>query len=529
MKVKLLNIILIASFGLLLLMGCNPDSNDIDRLATGNGKVVFSIRAVENGASSSRASEDVVPVSNNEKINDWWMVFVEVKNNRVAKILYRKDANPGLGSNKSTDPIEEEQFETDFPAGHYDVYAFANITPDLLKQSTGLSFSVGYAPGDVDSATWSHSADGNETTSTTDDSSSELSSSDSSNSDTSTSDTSTNTPLTPEESEAKRTNVNPAVNGGTNLNLWNNASDIPMCGFLKNIEVKNTVEETFSIEVVRMVAKIEFQFTNKTAKEITVNSVSIDPVTSSAVSLMPNYSCLGVKSYDPLVTPTPTYGILTYTPSSSITLPASTDAKKNCFFYCKESVSNHPTKKFTIGVNISRKNDDGVVFSEELHYSPTEVISYYINRNDWIKIPISFTDWIVDFQVIFYPPIGGYPAVANWNETNTGSHYFTFGSQGQFSIVPKIREAKDGSNWLQPNEYIHKNDKGEFVADENKLNLTISGDDIFYDQPAIDKKTGEIVGRLSEKTGTALVTVSFKLDNDLIVSRKLYIIRKKSI
>lgn len=535
MKIKLLNIFVAAL--LLIIFGCSQDAHDIGNLGVENGNVIFSIIAMEQGNHFSKASEGDYNIPSNELINDWWVVFVETNTNRVAKILFRKDANPGLGSNTDMPPVEEELFETDLAAGHYNVYAFANISPQLLEESTGLSFNIGDNADQINFATWKHSADGNETEFTPDVSSSDdVPSSNISSNDTSSdvsSDTYADNYLTLDGSEQKRPLVNKAIIDGSNLNLWNAQSNIPMCGFLKNIEVKNTVEETFSIEVVRMVAKIEFEFSNKTENEITINSVSLDPVTSSAVSLMPDYSCLGIKSYTPLADPISSYGLLTYSPASAITLTASNldDAQKNCFFYCKESVTNHPTNKFTIGVNISRKNNGKIISTEELHYSPTEMISDYINRNDWIKIPISFTDWIVDFQVRFYPPIGGYPAVSNWAETNSDSHYFTFGSQGTFIIIPKIRKANDGSSWLLPEEYISKNNRGEFVASNEKLNIVVAPNnaDIFYDVPTIDKKTGEITGRLNEMTGTALITVYFKLDNGQIVSRKLYIIRKNSI
>lgn len=458
---------------LTLLWGCVSDS--VDNMQSGKGEIVrvaFSLAAKTCGNASSRADGVPENPSDNEKINDWWIVFAHRNkegNFVVYKIIDREDANPGLGGNSSMLPVEEEQFETDLPSGNYRVYAFANLSRDLLKQHAGIEFRRGEPVGDVMNALWRDISDGN------------------------------------------------------NLNLWNTDVNIPMAGYIDNIHVQNTVEETFSIEVVRLVAKIEMKFTNKTDKDITINSVSLDSVTISPVKLMPDYNCLGNYSYTPVDNPVPVYDRLTYSLDPLECVLEKLDVGKNVFFYCKESKSNHPAKKFTVGVNITRRNSEGVVSNHELHYSPTDLIEDYINRNDWIRIPISFTDWIVDFDVIFYPPIGGYPAVARWNDTNSDAHYFTFGTQGTFVIIPKIREAKDGSDYLLPDNYLDKNAEG-YLESDSKLKIDVAGDSIFASLPTVDNTTGEIIGILNNNKGMATVTVSYNLEG-LLVKRKLYIIR----
>ena len=58
-------------------------------------------------------------------------------------------------------------------------------------------------------------------------------------------------------------------------------------------------------------------------------------------------------------------------------------------------------------------------------------------RNDWVRIPIVLTDWVLELDVTFYPPIGGYPAVKTEEKDN--EFYARFGTGGYFAIVPRVR------------------------------------------------------------------------------------------
>ena len=137
----------------------------------------------------------------------------------------------------------------------------------------------------------------------------------------------------------------------------------------------------------------------------------------------------------------------------------------------------------------------------------------YINRNDWIRIPVILTDWIIEMDVRFYPPIGGYPAVVV--DQNNDEFYATFGTQGRFSVTPRAR----------------KNDTAPYEA-VTVTAIETTGDDIFTTggKPAIDPVTGEITGEMSSATGNAIVTLTFRVAADTnvshIITRKFHIIRK---
>lgn len=318
------------------------------------------------------------PVDDNERINSWFVVFVETSSGRVVRIISRTDPETEIGP--SAGPVERETFKCVVPSGTYDLYAFANLTPDDVKQYAGITFVEGNAidRAALEGASWSQ-----------------------------------------------------ILNLHTGL--------VPMSGALKGIQVRNTIEETFAIEVVRMVAKVEFDLTNMSGKELQVTGVSIDPVTTSAVSLFPtgasgiSYAHLGQSAYTPLADAA--YDKIEY--AQALTL--ANQGKGALSFYIQESVSTYESAgAFIVGLNISYgkgEASDAAATYEQLNI--TNDIRGYINRNDWIKIPINISQYDVQAEVNFYPPIGGYPAYRSTKDKN-GSQVFTFGTQGEFSINPKI-------------------------------------------------------------------------------------------
>lgn len=393
-------------------------------------EVSFSISALSPGGAATRADGvPLDPVSDNERIKDWFLVFVD-NARTVRKVLNRSDAETQLTANGA---VEQERFRCIIPAGTYDIYAFANITKEDLKAATGLEFTPGStAPADIENAVWK----GTEGTDGKGD--------------------------TPAESsttlgqiyDAKVTSVSTG-----NLNLWdasetNTGKAIPMTGFLKGVKIKNTIEENFSIEVVRMVSKMELVINNPGNQAITITGAAISPVTVTPVSLFPmgtegpGYDFLGESAFTPM--PNADYARLRHKFATALTVPAATDEKSGSAsytFYMKESLSNYNSGSFTIWLEVSYPG--GV--TEFLQFSPTETIKKYINRNDWIRIPITLSDFDVKVEAVFYPPIGGYPAI-NVGTDADGSQEFTFGTQGVFAIMPYVTDKMNGEN-VQPKRY----------------------------------------------------------------------------
>lgn len=348
------------------------------------------------------------------------------------------------------DAVEQETVDCDIPAGTYDVYAFANLSQAELFAATGLKFVVGETVGD-------------------------------------------------DMSKVVYKDM---------TNNFDKTKPLPMSGW-KSVTVTGRVTEPFAIEVVRMLGKVEFVFSNDATTPITVGSVSLGPLNTGNMPLLPDYDLLGSKPdiLDEAGTETLVYA---FPEGSSLAVGAQNGLTD--YFYVRESVADgHPTGHFLVSVKIKRGDKE-----EESLYSLAGELTY-INRNDYVRIPITFTDYLLDVDVLFYPPIGGYPAVIKEEKDN--EYYIKFGTQGRFVITPRVRKAADGSPYLSP-------------AEIEGLSVTVKDDPsgIFSVAPSYDESTGEIIGELGSGTGTAEVVLSLSIRQSETVThhyeRKIYIIRE---
>lgn len=353
-----------------------------------------------------------------------------------------------------TTAVEREEFDVELPSGTYTAYAFANITPEELTAEAGVTFTLGKAvDADIMTKVWT---------------------------------------------------VMP--------NNRDKTKPLPMSGF-KSVTIAGTQPDPLiAIEVVRMVGKVELTFSNKSQKNLTVNSVVFGPLATGAIKLFPDYTTLG--SVPMLVEGLGSESVQYNFAGSPAdrTLAVGAENAFTDFFYVRESDvrSNQPHGKFHIAVNIMREGQ-----SEERLYALTEELSY-INRNDYITIPITFTDYAFDVDILFYPPIGGYPAVET--EDTDDVFYATFGTRGKFVLRPLIRDGYDSGQYLQPSQYTLTVDE---VSDPSGI-LTSTN----FGQ---DPLTGELTGELTANAGTATVKLSAAIDQGAGVTytytKTIYIIR----
>ena len=348
-----------------------------------------------------------------------------------------------------TDPVEKESVEADLPVDTYLVYAFANITPEELEEKTGLSFEVGSGlPENLESAMW------------------------------------------------KVMENNPDKD-----------KPIPMSGSREGT-VTGRVNEPFAIEVVRMLAKVEFCFMNESESDINVLSVNFTPLNAGAVPLLPNFN----PAKPPVIAEG--CGVETITCAfgkSGLHVPDGTSTPVRDKFYVRESVAeSHPTKHFNFSLKVKRDGKE-----EEQLYALTDELSY-INRNDYIQIPVLFAELKFELSVRFYPPIGGYPAVEI--ESKPEEHYITFGSSGGFEIEPRFTNIITGT---------------ELSKDKIKVKVIgISDPAHIFEREPVAEVSGEVTGVLSSEVtkGTAEVslTIEVSLEGGVkrVYKRKVYIIRK---
>lgn len=419
------------------------------------------------------------PTSSVELIHDWWLAFISTKTGSV-KVITRNDVTDKTTSTPSTvtDPkngFEAETFKIILPTGTYRIYAFANIPPK----------SLGFFND-------------------------------------------TNLKIEDEKYKLKNFHLDDFITtsfiGGMR---WPDDENIPMTAVIER-QIKNTIEEAFNIEVVRAVAKVEFAFSNPSADEITLKNLELSPISNdpSDISIVPNYSAVGIKANEKLITDGVKTGTLSFTLDSKLT----TDNRNHTFaFYCNESLPHDEytqeykdkikpltdlyPRPFTIDLTIDRNG------TEEQKVLVTKNITY-INRNDWIHIPIEFNDWIVIWALHFYPPIGGYPPV--FSQSGSGDNITaTVTTGGEFELYPvQIKRNSEATNYynsvdwdknitvtlLDGSDDLFVQDKGPAVVDNpNKEN---NG----HSLKAFPKI---VMGEFAyDKTGTAKVQIKFYLKDN---------------
>ena len=446
---------------LLLAMACSDSADSPDPQEPASVGFRISTRT----ATDPGYPED--PADANERINSY-KIFLVDKQNKVRAIVEKN-----LGQ-----AVEEDRFTANVPPGTYNFYAFANITD---AQIANLE-----VPGDP------------ETTNTIQ-SFFKLKQAD-------ITDNFTSSPTFETLGKVVWKNLENGFTG-----------QIPMTGFLQGVTVTGKVEESFSIEVVRMLAKMEFQFSAPNPKAVvpvTIKEVTVHGLSQGNVPFMPNYDILG-KSAPTILTGVAaedfSFNNLSISPVLGDNKGISTGTK-----YLRESVASHPSGGYLISVTMDRGpvGESGEKAEEIRQYAIADELCY-INRNDHIVIPIQITDWILNIDVHFYPPIGGYPAVIT--EQKNEEYHITFGTQGTFEITASVRNAAPGSPLLSKDSY----------------NITVgtpSGDNIFTKVPGTDEKTGEIIGEVSTAEGIAKVPLTIQIKKDggsyEATSRNLYIIRK---
>ena len=204
---------------------------------------------------------------------------------------------------------------------------------------------------------------------------------------------------------------------------------IPMSGY-REINVTQTVNETFSIEVVRMLAKVQFAFKNESQTPVSIEKIEFQPVYDGDIYLFPEEGN-GDNRFVEGEYPAPqNYGMRTIAPKLS--LPNFNDTARSTF-YIKESAAkgNHPTDHFHIGISLKRGDDE----TENATYALASDELQTILRNDYVLFPVVISDYIPRLEVYDYPPIGGYPVQV---ESNGNEFYATFSSSGAFDIEAKL-------------------------------------------------------------------------------------------
>lgn len=424
--------------------------------------------AVVHGELTTRSAY-TTPVNDCELINSWWIVFVD-DNNIIAKVVERESFK--------TYAVKSEDFVLELEAGTYNVYSFANIsmaTVAGLAEVSADAFAEGKTMPALDAVNY---------------------------------------------------NINNLIENGTLKDELE--TPIPMSGKKSGVTVTGG-EQSLEFEVIRMMAKVEFIFRNDCKNHnITLKSLTFRSVNKGLIPLMPDYSTLAYNNEkDPVLvghdvtTDSLKFDFTDGTKySNQISLSAnsySTESFTHCFYVRESLAESHPTKHFKIEMVIDGRGDE----DNEYVYTISGKDYTGLNRNDYLQIPIRFTDYKVDLAVNFYPPIGGFSPVILENKSK--ELYCRFGTEGDFEIIPTVYDTNIGS-YLAVSEYDY-----ELIEVDDPNSIFVSGH-----EPSINAFTGEITGTLNSNEGTAGIYVHISVpdpENPEVQQdfwRWIYIIRKNS-
>lgn len=238
---------------------------------------------------------------------------------------------------------------------------------------------------------------------------------------------------------------------------------IPMTGWHK-VVLTNRIHnrKAYTVYALRMVAKLQFKFTNKTGQALTINSIEVDRLTDDATTgeggkgnikpfpypqtpLGPSGVSVNVR---PNMQTIATQSTHTYTLNNK---KLDVDQEDTYSVYVNETdVPQNDFHQFKLKVNLTLA--DGTTKQERFALVGNENEEWnFIARNDWRVIPIVLQDYKLELVPQDFPPIGVLPAAVKEAD---GTFKCTFHASGAFHLKPQLVKVSTGEvvqNWTQKN------------------------------------------------------------------------------
>jgi len=261
-----------------------------------------------------------------------------------------------------------------------------------------------------------------------------------------------------------------------------------------------TATEITKLWVVRMLAKLTFQFKNPSSTDLTINDITISDITQNAsknggknnIRLMPDHvqynNELDSKYRDNVpckvrkndFSDDAEFASYTYTLPTPLTIPAGTTDAREVTFYVNESLAGKTSKYFIVTLNT-----DAGVKRYALFKDWTQIA-----RNDHHILPISLDDYKLKFEVEAYSAIGMYPSVT---DNGTILSYTCYYPEEEFHIKPTVLSASDGEvSGVDYSKMTIEPIVEDGMADADAA--TANAKKVFKTLPYIDTKTGLIEG-----------------------------------
>ena len=251
---------------------------------------------------------------------------------------------------------------------------------------------------------------------------------------------------------------------------------------------------TVSLEVIRMMAKVQLQFTNDTGYDLNVKSITLTDITENAannVSLLPKIEANEVV---PNINAAATYADFTLTMNAAL----------NTTFYVNESVARTP-KYFVLSINTNK----GTV-TKRIAMTKWNRIA----RNDYLIIPVKLVDYRIEIEPQVFTGIGVKPEL-NYSDDRITA---TFKSYGEFHL--KLHVYKRSNN----EELTAWNITGVTTLEANPAEAEDVW--IYDDEPTYDSRTKTIEGYISPRKGYVIHEINVQIDGvGYVIPYRLQIIK----
>jgi len=294
---------------------------------------------------------------------------------------------------------------------------------------------------------------------------------------------------TPTEIESKYYKVE-----GNTIQL--SAKGIPMSN--KQTVNITSKKQQVDLEVIRMMAKVELNFTNDTGYDLSIKSVKLTDITDNAannVSLLPMKDASG--NVVPNINPSATCKDYTVSIGGTSGTQVKNGGKLQTTFYVNESVARNP-KYFVLSIN----TDKGTVTNR---IAMTEWSK--IARNDYLVIPVKLVDYRIELEPQVFTAIGVIPELNYDGDRITA----TFKSYGEFHLKLHVIKRSDNTelnNWTF---------KGITTLEADPAGG--EGTSIYDEAPYFDKRTKTFEGYISPRKGYAIHEINVEINGVTIPYR----------
>lgn len=257
-------------------------------------------------------------------------------------------------------------------------------------------------------------------------------------------------------------------------------------------------KQQVDLEVIRMMAKVELNFTNDTGYDLSIKSVKLTDITDNAadnVSLLPMKDASG--NVVPNINASATYKDYTVSIGGTSGTQVKNGGTLQTTFYVNESVARNP-KYFVLSIN----TDKGTVTNR---IAMTEWSK--IARNDYLVIPVKLVDYRIELKPQVFTGIGVIPELKYVGDRITA----TFKSYGEFHLKLHVIKRSDNTelnNWtIKSIRTLEADPAGG------------EGTSIYDEEPYFDKRTKTFEGYISPRKGYAIHEINVEINGVTIPYR----------